>query len=115
MKRLLLVDDDYSLRLTLSLALKSQGFQVESAGNALEALNMVKSNYYEWVISDINMPHMNGWELVKLAKKEQPQLRFILISAFQCKDELAEDDKRLIVAFLEKPVDLARLKYLIAD
>lgn len=114
MKRLLVVDDDQNLRLTLSLALKRQGFQVESAGDALEALNMVKSNCYEWVISDINMPQMNGWELVKLAKKEQPQLQFILISAYHSNDDFTEGDKGMIVAFLEKPIDLAHLKFLIA-
>ncbi len=113
MKRLLVVDDDHNVRLTLSLALKSEGFVVESAGDAQEALTKVRSNSYECVISDINMPQMNGIELVKVAKKEQPGLRFILISGYHCDDDLEEDDRRLIVALLEKPVDLTRLKGLI--
>lgn len=65
------------------------------------------------MISDINMPQMNGLELMKLVKKEQPGLRFILISAYHSDDDLEEDDRRLLVAFLEKPVDLVRLKGLI--
>lgn len=106
MGKILLVDDDQSARVTLSIALKSDGFSVEIVDSGLEALQRIGEGAYDWVISDVNMPGMNGIELVQRIQEVKPEIPIILISAYRSRDEI-KDLK--ICGFLEKPIDIQRL------
>ncbi|PIX84786.1 MAG: hypothetical protein COZ32_11815 [Nitrospirae bacterium CG_4_10_14_3_um_filter_53_41] len=106
MGKILLVDDDQSARVTLSIALKSEGFSVEIVDGGEEALQRIDQGAYDWVISDVNMPGMNGMELVQRIQAVRPDMQIILISAYRSRDEL-KDLK--ICGFLEKPIDIQKL------
>lgn len=65
MTKILAVDDSASMRQMVSFTLKSAGFDVTEASDGVEALQVAKSNSFDVVISDVNMPNMDGLSLVK--------------------------------------------------
>ncbi|MCG9680107.1 MULTISPECIES: response regulator [Vibrio] len=75
MTKILAVDDSVSIRQMVSHTLRDAGYDVETANDGREALNKVASNKFDVVISDVNMPIMGGFELVK-ALRDKPQYKF---------------------------------------
>lgn len=65
MTKILAVDDSTSMRQMVTFTLKGAGFQVIEASDGVDALNKAKSEQVDLVISDVNMPNMNGIDLVK--------------------------------------------------
>jgi two-component system chemotaxis response regulator CheY len=65
MKRALAVDDSATMRNLVKIALESAGFQVDTAENGQEALNLTRKNTYDVVITDINMPVMDGLQFLR--------------------------------------------------
>jgi PAS domain S-box-containing protein len=110
MEKILLVDDDQSARVTLSIALKSEGFAVEIVDTGEEALRRFSEGSYEWVISDVNMAGMSGIELVQKLQTLTPDIGIILISAYRSREEL---DNLEVQGFLEKPIDIQRLYHIL--
>ncbi|MGQ9629524.1 MAG: response regulator [bacterium] len=108
MKRMsiLLADDDLSTRITLSIALRGEGFEVDLAEDGLKALDKMKVKTYDWVISDIRMSGMDGIELAKEAKRLRPKCKIVVISAYGFPREAEGID---ITRYFEKPVDIVGL------
>lgn len=77
-KTILIVDDSITLRQVVSIALKGAGYDVIEAGDGKEALAKLASAKVNLIISDVNMPHMDGITFVKEVKK-QPNLKFVPI------------------------------------
>ena len=69
MAKILAVDDSASMRQMVSFTLKGAGFDVTEASDGLEALNKAKANKFDLVISDVNMPNMDGLTLVGELRK----------------------------------------------
>ncbi len=110
MSRILLVDDDQSARVTLSIALKGEGFAVDMVDHGEAALRRLTETAYEWVLSDIQMPELNGIELVQRIQAQHPRVRIALISAYRSEEDL----QGLVVdGFLEKPIDIDKLCHLL--
>ncbi len=65
MKKALAIDDSATMRNLVKMALEPEGFTVDTAENGKSALELVKRNTYDIIISDINMPEMNGLEFLK--------------------------------------------------
>ncbi|KFI13076.1 response regulator [Vibrio coralliilyticus] len=78
MTKILAVDDSVSIRQMVSHTLRDAGYEVETANDGRDALNKVASSKFDVVISDVNMPNMGGFELVK-ALRDKPQYRFVPI------------------------------------
>src|SRR6188472_774094 len=68
-KRILIVDDEPDITLTLRIGLEQYGFEVEVFNGAKEALSAFKTNYYDLLLLDIKMLTMNGFELYKEMEK----------------------------------------------
>lgn len=108
MASILLVDDDSSVLLTSSIALRRRGFEVTSADNALQALSQLRRRNFDIVISDIRMPGMTGLELAKHIQALPNAPRIVLTSAHY--DAKMEPNPAAIAdAFLQKPLDIAAL------
>jgi len=83
MKKILLVDDEESIHLLYREELEEEGYEVHSALSGEEALDKVKIIAPDLVILDINMPGMNGIDVLRKLKDMNPKLPVILSSAYQ--------------------------------
>ena len=78
----LVVDDEQFIRELLARSIKREGYLVSEAGDGREALEILRDNHIDIVISDIKMPNMDGWQLLEEIKKEYPDVSVILITAY---------------------------------
>jgi DNA-binding NtrC family response regulator len=110
----LAVDDEHDIVNLIKQSLEVNGFQVYCFTDALAALEHfnLHPDDYHIVISDIRMPGMNGYEFVKQVKKINPQVKIILMSAFEIVNiefsNVLPDVK--IDAFIKKPFSLKTLR-----
>jgi two-component system response regulator PilR (NtrC family) len=82
MEKILVVDDERSMRELLELVLKREGYSVYTAENGTRALDLVRQNVYDLLISDVKMPDMNGIELLERVREVSPETMVIMITAF---------------------------------
>jgi DNA-binding NtrC family response regulator len=81
-KTILIVDDEESIRESISQILIIKGYSVLSAENGLEAFELVKKEPIDFIISDIRMPKCDGATLLELVKKHNPHIPMILITGY---------------------------------
>jgi two-component system chemotaxis response regulator CheY len=113
--RVLVVDDDEAIVAMLSRYLLKQGFEVETAADALQALERVEQKQIDLVITDLMMPRMDGRELVRRLRIEPKtrELPIIMMTAYPS-DHAADASLREGASFfLPKPLDLDALATLI--
>ena len=82
MKKILVADDEMSIRLLYSEELKEEGYDVVTASNGKEALEIVSREPLDLVILDIKMPEMSGIEVLRQIKEKFPNLPVLLSSAY---------------------------------
>ena len=82
MKRILVADDEMSIRLLYSEELREEGYEVFTASNGREALEVVEKEPLDLIILDIKMPEMNGIEVLRRIKEQRPNLPVLLSSAY---------------------------------
>jgi two-component system, response regulator, stage 0 sporulation protein F len=82
MKRILVADDEMSIRLLYSEELREEGYEVFTASNGREALEVVQKEPLDLIILDIKMPEMNGIEVLRRIKEQHPNLPVLLSSAY---------------------------------
>src|SRR4051812_48952175 len=80
--KVLVVDDEESIREFFEIMLKREGYEVITASNGAEALDRLKKERVDLVISDLQMPEVSGMELLQAAKELDPELVVIMITAF---------------------------------
>ena len=111
-KRLLVVDDDADMRLTLKLALELAGYAVDVAANGREALEAQRRQPAEVLITDIFMPDTDGFEAIDAFRREFPQTRIVVVSGgaqFSKRDYLPDAELIGADATLQKPFDVDAL------
>jgi len=82
MEKILVVDDERSMRELLELVLKREGYSVHTAENGTRALDQVRQNLYDLIISDVKMPDINGLDLLMRVRETSPDTMVIMITAF---------------------------------
>jgi len=108
--RILIVDDDESLRLSLREILKLDGFAVTSAGNAAEAIKLIASHEYDVLLSDLHMPGPgDGLTVVSAMRHAHPSAVTILLSAFPEMNAAAHAILLQADQILVKPMDVRSL------
>lgn len=103
--RILLVEDDDSLRLTQAMYLEREGFQVTAVGNGAEALRQIAADQYQAVVTDLRLDEIGGLEVLAAAKEKSPETEVILITGFGSVDTAVEAMKSGAYDYLTKPVD----------
>ena len=78
----LVVDDDFLIRESLSELLRGEGYQVDEAPGGAEALHLLASHTYEIVFTDINMPDVTGFDILREVNLKYPETQVVLITGF---------------------------------
>ena len=114
MSSILIVDDDESIRELLRMHLASAGYEVSVAEDAIAAGYMVLRSPPDLIISDVNMPHMDGFEFIAALKADTtlPRIPVIFLTSY---DEGDDRGKELgAVGYLTKPVRADKLLQMVA-
>jgi len=109
-KRILIVDDEENTRIGLSKLLSQEGFEVCSVANGQEALEYLKSSRVNLVISDINMPEMNGLTFLKELNRLYPSTHVIMITAYGGVESYLEAMNLGAFEYIHKPIKIEELK-----
>jgi DNA-binding NtrC family response regulator len=111
-KRILVVDDEENTRLALTRLLAREGYDVKTAANGSEALSQIRNQPVELIITDLNMPVMNGLTFLRELNREQPASNVIMITAYGEVESYLEALNLGAFEYLNKPVKLDELKKL---
>ncbi len=107
-RKILLVEDNARVRAPMVELLDAWGYQVESAGDGMEALERAVTFNPDVVVSDLRMPRLDGAQLVRELRARKPGMKFILYSGQRPEErDLAGLEG---ICFLQKPFDPARLR-----
>ena len=110
LKRILAVDDEPHMRRLLEISLKQAGYQPVLASDGREALDVIKSQAIDLVVSDLHMPGMNGLELLRTLRETNEHLPFIIVTA-QGEIKTAVEAMKLGAAdYILRPFDLETLE-----
>jgi DNA-binding NtrC family response regulator len=109
-KRILIVDDEENTRLGLSKLLGQEGFVVDMAANGTEALEQLRRQRVDLVITDINMPDMNGIGFLREVSRRYPSTSVIMITAYGGVESYLEAMNLGALEYLHKPVRLDELR-----
>ncbi len=112
-KRILVVDDEENARVALSKILVHDGYEVASASNGLEALNYLRSNEVELIITDLNMPEMDGLKFLRELNRSHPASNVIMITAYGEVESYLEAMTLGAFEYINKPVRYIELKKVI--
>ncbi len=109
MPRILIIDDEESIRSTLKDILEYEGYEIDLATNGDEGLKLIREGDYQVVLCDVKMPKMDGIEVLDHAMKSNPEVQFIMISGHGTIETAVDATKKGAFDFIEKPPDLNRL------
>jgi len=113
MNRILVVDDEKSMRDFLSIMLKKEGYEVVTAENGGDALKTVQGEIFDLVISDVKMPGLDGIDVLKAVKEVSPETVVIMITAFATTETAVEAMKLGAYDYIIKPFKVDELKLII--
>lgn len=105
METILVVEDEAELRGIIALILRGESYFVLEATDGDDALS-VAGDYaapIALIVSDVNMPNMNGWALLEQLRRWYPRIRFLMVSGYQQPIAPTEAGEQTVTAFLGKP------------
>jgi len=109
---ILVVDDERNIRNNLGMVLEAAGYKVDTASNGDDALLRVKEGLHDIVFADIQMPKMDGLELLRYLRGLRPKMPVVMLTAYGTARRAVEAMKLGAVDFLEKPFDPKSIKLL---
>ena len=110
MARILVVDDEKSIREMLEIYLEREGHTVTCASNGVEGLDLCKQHVFDVVVADIKMPNMNGMQLLHKVKELSPETIVIMITAFASFETAKESMDENAYDYITKPFDVDEVK-----
>ena len=113
MANLLIVDDEPSMRQLLTLVFSRAGHHVRAAENGRRALELLREEKADLIISDVKMPDMGGIELLRAARELLPDVAVVMMTAFATVDTAREAFKLGADDFITKPFDVDELKLIV--
>jgi DNA-binding NtrC family response regulator len=114
-KRILLVDDEKNILLTLVRSLQPLGLETESAVNGEEALAQLQQKEFGLILLDLKMPGMDGMEVLRRVSETRPDIRVIIITAHGTVESAVEAMKLGAVDFIQKPFTPKKILELVAN
>src|SRR3990167_4927118 len=112
-KKILVVEDDEYVLGSIKSVLDDEGYRVSTASNGLEALSFYRKEPFDLVISDLKMPQMDGFELLKQLKLEYPEIFLIMMTAYGSVRTAVEAMKIGAYDYLTKPVSAEEMRLVV--
>src|ERR1051325_4462805 len=113
--RILVVDDEESIREFLDIMLRKEGYEVTCVEDGQRAIDMLKKKSFDLIISDLQMPNVTGIELLKHVKETQPDLLFMMITAFGTTESAVEAMKVGAYDYITKPFKIDEVRINISN
>lgn len=101
--KILIVDDDPQMRMTLANLLRREGYTTAEADGGVEAITRLKEDVFDLLITDLHMEPMSGMDLLRTVKQTQPDLEAIVVTAFGTVETAVEAMKLKAFDFITKP------------
>ncbi|RJQ60657.1 MAG: sigma-54-dependent Fis family transcriptional regulator [Desulfobacteraceae bacterium] len=111
--RILVVDDDASLRKMLDAVLTEDGYEITQADDGSKAVSAVKERFYDLILMDIRMAQIGGIVALKKIKKLNPEIPVIIMTAYASVDTARDALKSGAFDYLTKPLDIDELKLIV--
>ncbi|MCM0083468.1 sigma-54 dependent transcriptional regulator [Geomonas sp. Red32] len=112
---ILVVDDELSMREFLAILLEGEGYRVDQAESAEEALQYLARESYDMVLSDVSMPGLSGIDLLASIKAQSPDTAVLMITAFTTSEQAVEAMKLGAYDYLSKPFKVDEVKVLVRN
>ncbi|CAN5441784.1 MAG: sigma-54-dependent Fis family transcriptional regulator [Acidobacteria bacterium] len=109
--RILVVDDERSMREMLEILLRREGYDVSVAENGTAAIALLQQRPFDMLISDIRMPDVSGVEVLRTAKALNPKIIGIMVTAYGSKESIQEVLRLQAADYLDKPFNVEELKF----
>jgi two-component system, NtrC family, response regulator PilR len=113
--RILVVDDEESIREFLNIMLRKEGYDVTCVEDGQKAIDILKKKSFEMIISDLQMPHVTGLELLKYVRENYGDTLFMLITAFGTTETAVEAMKMGAYDYITKPFKLDEVRINISN
>ncbi|HLE88019.1 MAG TPA: response regulator, partial [Candidatus Brocadiaceae bacterium] len=101
--KVLIVDDEKLMRISLESQLKKEGYNVKSVDNALDGLKMVKSEEYDIVVTDLRLSGMSGMDFLKEIKKHNQEIIVVIMTAYGTLESAVSAIKEGAYDYIAKP------------
>jgi two-component system, NtrC family, response regulator AtoC len=108
--KVLVADDEFLIRWSLTQALTQEGYEVISVEDGRKAIEAAKVQRFDFIITDLIMPESDGWEVLKTAIQIQPPPRVIIITARGNEDTGRIAKEKGAWAYVEKPYIIDKIK-----
>jgi DNA-binding NtrC family response regulator len=109
MKSILIIDDEIEICESIKMILEYEDYHVEFATNPSEGLEKIRSSKYQVILLDINMPELNGFEVLQKVNSDENDINVIMISAHSSVENAVKATKLGAFDFIEKPIDRDKL------
>ena len=114
MSKILVVEDEKSMRDLLGLMLRKEGYSVATADSAVHAKQMIESGEnFDLVVSDVSMPGMSGLDLLREIRKLKPETAVVIMTAYGTKQTAIEALNEGASFYVEKPFDLDEMRVVV--
>jgi two-component system response regulator (stage 0 sporulation protein F) len=111
--KILIVDDEENARVALSRLLTKEGFQVDNVANGFEALNYLRQQLVQIIVTDINMPEMDGIAFLRELNKNFPKVNVVMLTAYGGVESYLEAMNLGAFEYINKPVKIEELKLIL--
>ena len=109
-EKLLIVDDQYGIRILLNEVFQKEGYQTFQAANGIQAIDIVKKHSPDLVLLDMKIPGMDGIEILKRLKEITPDIRVIIMTAYGELDMIQEAKDLGAITHFAKPFDIDEIR-----
>lgn len=113
--KILIVDDENNIRELLKIFLEEEGYDVNTANNGKAGVEAIRNNIFDLVITDLKMPEVSGFELLKTVKETTPDTVVVIITAFGTTESAVEAMKHGAFDYIQKPFKIDDIRLIVKN